>query len=108
MDALRPYEVLRTLPLSPSGSSLSRMSVRANFRFRRRGRQAGGVGAIARFLGGDADEASSGSVVLAALNTLQDVCRNSERNRDAFIYTNMDQVSAVFKRRIVGVLRCAA
>ncbi|CAM9719548.1 unnamed protein product [Ectocarpus fasciculatus] len=60
--------------------------------------EAGGVGAIARFLGGDADESSPGNVVLAALNTLQDVCRNSERNRDAFIYTNMDQLTSLLLR----------
>ncbi|CAN0361878.1 unnamed protein product, partial [Ectocarpus sp. 6 AP-2014] len=60
--------------------------------------EAGGVGAIARFLGGDADESPPSSVVLAALNTLQDVCRNSERNRDAFIYTNMDQLTSLLLR----------
>ncbi|CAM9836795.1 unnamed protein product, partial [Ectocarpus sp. 4 AP-2014] len=60
--------------------------------------EAGGVGAIARFLGGDADESSPSSVVLAALNTLQDVCRDSERNRDAFIYTNMDQLTSLLLR----------
>ncbi|CAM9565985.1 unnamed protein product, partial [Ectocarpus sp. 13 AM-2016] len=60
--------------------------------------EAGGVGAIARFLGGDADESPASSVVLAALNTLQDVCQNSERNRDAFIYTNMDQLTSLLVR----------
>ncbi|CAM9428830.1 unnamed protein product [Ectocarpus sp. 12 AP-2014] len=60
--------------------------------------EAGGVGAIARFLGGDADESPPSGVVLAALNTLQDVCKNSERNRDAFIYRNMDQLTSLLVR----------
>lgn len=50
------------------------------------------------------DESPPSSVVLAALNTLQDVCRNSERNRDAFIYTNMDQVGALVQ--VVDGCRC--
>lgn len=58
--------------------------------------QAGGVGVIARFLDGDTGESSpEESVVLAALSALSDVCQNTELNRDAFIYTNMNQVCRV-------------
>ena len=35
-------------------------------------------------------------LVLAALSALHDVCRNTERNRDAFIHTNMDQVWPIY------------
>lgn len=54
--------------------------------------QAGGVGVIARLLVGDPEDAAARSVILAALSALHGVCRNSERNRDAFVYTNMEQV----------------
>lgn len=50
--------------------------------------KAGGVGVVARFMGGSCPS----SVVMVALATLCDACRNHERNRDAFIYTNMAQV----------------
>eukprot|EP00752_Nemacystus_decipiens_P018714 g16778.t1 len=56
--------------------------------------EAGGVGVIARLL--DAREESG--FVLAALSALHDVCRNTERNRDAFIYTNMDQLTSLLLR----------
>lgn len=57
--------------------------------------QAGGVGIIARFLGGDGEDYSLDSVVLACLGALRGACKDHERNRDAFIYTSMDQVSEV-------------
>ncbi|CAM9628563.1 unnamed protein product, partial [Hapterophycus canaliculatus] len=57
--------------------------------------EAGGVGMIARFLHADQQDSSPQSVVLAALSALSDVCRNSERNRDAFIYTNMEQLTTL-------------
>eukprot|EP00903_Cladosiphon_okamuranus_P005933 g5863.t1 len=69
--------------------------------------EAGGVGVIARYLDADEERASSSpspspspvaSLVLAALSALQDVCRNTERNRDAFIYANMDQLTSLLLR----------
>lgn len=41
---------------------------------------------------GKADRSAETSVLVAALATLKDACRNHERNRDAFISTNMAQV----------------
>lgn len=56
--------------------------------------KAGGVGTVARFLGGgDAQASLPNNVVSVVLATLCDACKDHERNRDAFIYTNMAQVN---------------
>ncbi|CAN0307033.1 unnamed protein product, partial [Laminaria digitata] len=49
-------------------------------------------------MGGDAQDSYPSGVVMVALGTLCDACRNHERNRDAFIYTNMAQLTSLLLR----------
>eukprot|EP00904_Undaria_pinnatifida_P005168 jgi/Undpi1/1781/HiC_scaffold_12.g05168.m1 len=61
--------------------------------------EAGGVGTVARFLGGgDAQASLPNNVVSVVLATLCDACKDHERNRDAFIYTNMAQLTSLLLR----------
>lgn len=55
-----------------------------------------------RFLVGDTGDSSPGGVIRGALSALYDACKNQERNRDAFIYSNMAEV-----RTAKGLLRGA-
>lgn len=68
--------------------------------------EAGGIGVVAQLLAGGeemigrADNSPEIEVLVRTLSTLQDACRNHERNRDAFAYTNMAQVNRI----VVGAM----